>query len=368
MSAPRVTVRVDLADRAYDIDIGDGLLSRLGDRLAQACPTSRATIITDSNVGPIYLEKAVASLASAGIEPGSITIPAGEESKSLETLADVHDQLADRRHSRDEPVIALGGGVVGDLTGFAAATWLRGVPFVQCPTTLEADIDASVGGKTGINHPAGKNLVGAFHQPKLVQIDTTCLTTLSPRDFVAGLAESVKHAVIRDETLLAWHEANVANIQSLQSEVLTELIRRNCRIKADVVERDEREQNTEDVGRAALNFGHTIGHAIEAQVGYILRHGEAVSLGMVAALDLSVRCCGLGDADRRRVENLLSALGLPVGSPIPLDVPDILARLGTDKKVRDRKLRFVAAPRIGAVEWLTDPSSSDLEAAIARVA
>lgn len=368
MDAERARVRVDLAERGYDIDIGPGLLATVGGRVFETIGPSRATVVTDTNVGPLYLDRLLDTLSDTGIDGAAITVPAGEESKSVDGLIAIYDQLAERRHSRDEPIIALGGGVVGDLAGFAAATWLRGVPFVQCPTTLEADIDASVGGKTAINHPAGKNLVGAFHQPRLVLIDTDCLKTLAPRDFAAGLAESVKHAVIRDVPFLEWHEANATKIRSLNPESLTELVRRNCRIKADVVEGDEREERSEAVGRAALNFGHTIGHAIEAQAGYSLRHGEAVSLGMVAALDLSVRCRGLPDADRARVEGLLAALGLPVNSPVPLDVPDLLTRLGTDKKVRAARVRFVVTPRLGAVDWLVDPPLSDLEAAIARVA
>lgn len=368
MAAAHTTVRVNLADRAYDIRIGHGLLHTLGEHLQSQCPARRATIITDSNVGPLYLEQTLTSLAASGIDPAHITIPAGEDAKSLAQLSAIYDHLAARRHGRDEPLIALGGGVVGDITGLAAATWLRGVPFVQCPTTLEADIDASVGGKTGINHAEGKNLIGAFHQPRLVCIDTACLATLSPRDFIAGLAESVKHAIIADPALLDWHAANIDGIQRLNPEALCTLISRNCRIKADVVERDERENSGEEVGRAALNFGHTIGHAIEAQLQYILRHGEAVALGMVAALDLSVRCAGLPEGDRQRLLSLLARLGLPVRSPIPLHVPDLVERLRTDKKVRDQQVRFVVLPGIGSTAWLIAPPMEHIEAAIAALA
>jgi 3-dehydroquinate synthase len=241
------------------------------------------------------------------------------------------------------------------------------VPFVQCPTTVEADVDASVGGKTAVNHPAGKNLIGVFHQPVLVCIDTDCLGTLGGRDFRAGLAESVKHAVIRDAAFFDWHEARHAEILGREPAVLPELIRRNCENKAAVVVADEREACRDGVGRAALNFGHTIGHAIEAQTGYTLRHGEAVSLGMVASMDLAARLCGFSEDERGRVESLLGLLGLPVRSPCSLDVGDILDRLGTDKKVLDRTVRFVLPTRIGEVRWVEGPSADDVERAIRRV-
>ena len=367
MNLPLATVEVPIPGRAYRIDIGAGLLSDLGRRLRERCGARRATIVTDDNVGPLYAGKAKGSLQAGGCEANVLTVAAGDTSKSWEQAGRLYDALAERRHGRDEPVLALGGGMVGDLAGFVAATWLRGVPLVQCPTTVEADVDASVGGKTAINHRAGKNLIGAFHQPILVCIDTDCLATLDRRDYCAGLAESVKHAVIRDAPFLDWHEQHVAGILGHEPETIGELIRRNCENKAAVVVADERELDEQGVGRAALNFGHTIGHAIEAQLGYELRHGEAVALGMVAALDLAVTHLEFPDDQRKRVETLLAALGLPVRAPRPLDVGDLLERLGADKKVRQRKLRFVLPLRIGEVCWFDSPPARDVEKAIRRL-
>ncbi len=361
------SVVVDLPGRAYPINIGSELLDRAGDYLRERSSAQRVTVVTDSNVGPLYAEKLSASLECAGFEDHVLTVPAGDTSKSAAQAAILYDGLSARHHSRTEPIIALGGGVVGDLAGFVAATWLRGVPFMQCPTTVEADVDASVGGKTAINHPAGKNMIGAFHQPLLVCIDTSCFKTLSRRDFVAGLAESVKHAVIRDVDFLAWHEDHSAEILAQDPGTVRELIRRNCENKAQVVVADEREEVEQGVGRAALNFGHTIGHAIESQFNYELRHGEAVALGIVAAMDLAVRMCGFADAQRNRVEALLKSLELPIRSPRPLDVPDILARLSTDKKVRDRTVRFILPTSLGSVGWFDAPSEEHIAQAVRRL-
>ncbi|MFH1417182.1 MAG: 3-dehydroquinate synthase [Planctomycetota bacterium] len=367
MAEDTASVVVGLPGRAYPINIGSGLLAGAGACLRGRSSAQRVTVVTDSNVGPLYAEKLSTSLEQAGFQCHVLTVPAGDASKSAAQAAVLYDALAERRHSRTEPVVALGGGMVGDLAGFVAATWLRGVPFVQCPTTVEADVDASVGGKTAINHLAGKNLIGAFHQPLLVCIDTDCLRTLSRRDFVAGLAESVKHAVIRDAAFFAWHEDRSAAILAQDPITVRDLIRRNCENKAQVVVADEREEAEQGVGRAALNFGHTIGHAIEAQFNYELRHGEAVALGMVAAMDLAVRLCGFPDAQRHRVEALLKSLELPIRSPHPLDLPDILARLGADKKVRDRTVRFILPTNLGSVRWLDAPSEGDIEQAVRRL-
>lgn len=428
MSDEMDEVVVRLSGRAYPICIGRSLLADLGRLLRLRCGARRATVVTDSNVGSLYAGKLGASFDAAAFEHELITVPAGDASKCLARLSEIHDRLAVRRHDRGEPVIALGGGMVGDLAGLAAATWLRGVPFVQCPTTLEADVDASVGGKTAINHPAGKNLIGAFHQPILVCIDVDCLATLERRDYVAGLAESVKHAVIRDEPFFRWHEANREAIRNQTPAVVRELIRRNCQNKAAVVVADEREEagivvghdRTEacgtsdlpwqegagskpsaveageagiqgptggrtgeqerpgidahkrgagdrDVGRAALNFGHTIGHAIEAQAHFELRHGECVSLGMVAAMDLAVRCCGFSEDHRARVERLLADLGLPIRATRPIDAADVLSRLTVDKKARDRTVRFIVPTALGRVRWLESPDASDVQQAISRL-
>jgi len=360
-------VRVDLPGRAYDILIGEGELDRLGEQVAARIESKRATIVTDSHVGPLYLKRAASGLGRSGIDTHAVTIPAGEASKSLTQLARVFDELAARGHSRDEVVIALGDGVIGDLAGLAAALWNRGMPFVQCPTTLEAQIDASIGGKTAINHSAGKNLIGAFHQPSVVCIDVTCLGTLSDRDFIAGLAESVKHAIICDPAFFAWHETNGKQVLAREPAAIIELVRRNCEIKARVVEQDERESATDGVGRAALNFGHTIGHAIEAQAAYALRHGEAVALGMIAEMDLAVRRCGLVAADRDRAIALMGATGLPTRSTAPIDADDIISRLGTDKKKRGQMVRFVVPRHIGQVAWLEGVIEDDLRRALAGV-
>jgi len=359
-------VHVDLPGRAYAIHIGAGLVNRAGALLAERCSAERATIITDDNVGPLYGDPLAESIELAGFEATILGVPAGDASKSLEIAGQLYDELADGRHARDEPIIALGGGMVGDLAGFVAATWHRGVPFVQVPTTLEADIDAAVGGKTALNHAVGKNLIGAFHQPVLVCTDIACLETLADRDYRAGLAESVKHAVVADAEFLAWQERNLDAILSRQPDVLAELIRRNCAIKAAIVASDERETSCAIVGRAALNFGHTIGHAIEAACGYELRHGEAVALGMMVEMDLAVRLSALGDVERRRVEELLARLQLPHQLPKGTDTADIVARLDADKKVTGGTPRFVLPAGLGEVRW-SSPPSPDILDSLARV-
>jgi 3-dehydroquinate synthase len=257
--------------------------------------------------------------------------------------------------------------MVGDLAGFVAATWMRGVPIVQCPTTLEAMIDASVGGKTAVNLPAGKNLVGAIHQPALVCADTHTLATLPDRDFRAGLAESVKHAVIADESLLNWQEQHAPAIVSREPGTLQELIRRNCQIKAAAVAGDERETAAEGVGRAALNFGHTIGHALEAESRYELRHGEAVALGMVAEMELAVRLCQWGQDNQERVELLLEQFGLPLRAARPLDMTCVIGRLEHDKKASGKSVRFVLPGPGGTMQWVAGASQADIAASLRRL-
>jgi 3-dehydroquinate synthase len=368
MGADTAIVEVNLPGRAYSINIGAGTIGQLGSSLRSLSAARRAAIITDSNVGPLYGQALADSLAAAGFDLVTLTVPAGELSKSLQQAERLYDRLADRRAGRGDPIIALGGGVVGDLAGFVAATWLRGVPLVQCPTTLEADIDAGVGGKTAVNHPCGKNLIGAFHQPMLVCIDVDCLRTLSDRDYRAALAESVKHALIAGEEFFHWHEDHAEAVLRRDPEILRELIRRNCQIKASVVIEDEREAATRTIGRAALNLGHTIGHALEAQFEYSLRHGEAVSLGLIAALDLAVRHTGFSEVNRRRTEALLGLLELPIRCPAALDVPDLLSRITLDKKNRHQALRFVSLQRIGAPRWLDEPDEASIQQAIDRIA
>lgn len=343
-------------------------MDRLGGRLRGLCDATRATVVTDDIVGPLYADRAVGSLAAGGFDVTLATVPAGDGSKSLEQAGQLYDRLAEVGHGRGDPVIALGGGMVGDLAGFVAATWMRGVPFVQCPTTLESDIDASIGGKTAVNHSSGKNLIGAFHQPIYVCIDIDCLETLSDRDYRAGLAESVKHAIIRDKLFFRWHEEKAGAITNREPRIVCDLICWNCEIKAAVVVEDERESAQQGVGRAVLNFGHTVGHAIEAQSEYALRHGEAVSLGMVAVLDLAVRHCGFSEEDRVRSESLLQALGLPIRSTRSLDTVDLIRRMAGDKKALHQVLRFVLPDRIGRVGWLPSPDEASLMRAIERLA
>lgn len=361
------SVRVDLPGRAYSVQIGSGLLASLGTLLQSRSMAERATVVTDTAVGPLYLEKACEGLRRVRIEPRTITVPAGESSKSLAQLSAVYDQLASHHHARDEPIIALGGGVVGDLSGLAAATWLRGVSFVQCPTTLEADIDASIGGKSAVNHPAGKNLIGAFHQPMLVCVDIDCLVSLPARDLTAGLAESVKHAVILDPELFDWHCNLTSKILNRDPQTLCELIHRNCALKAAIVVADERELEGAGIGRAVLNFGHTIGHALEAQSGFDLRHGEAVALGMVAEMDMAVRQCGLDDGVRRRVESLLKSLGLRVRLDRQPDLSDLFARMGMDKKARGGTVRFIVPRSLGQAQWIEKAGEDEIRLAIERL-
>lgn len=360
-------VDVPLPQSPYRIHIASGGLDRVGQLLAAIVPTRLATVITDETVAPLYADQIGRSLLAAGIEYTLLTIPPGESSKSLNLAAQLFDELAASRHARNEPIIALGGGVVGDLAGFVAATWHRGVTFIQCPTTLEAMIDASIGGKTAVNHPLGKNLIGAFYQPLFVMIDPACLVTLAQRDITAALAESIKHAVITPGDFLDWHDANIPAIRARDPACMAELIRRNCEIKSAVVVADEREQSTTTVGRAALNFGHTIGHAIEFASNYALRHGESVALGIVGELDLAVRCCGFADADRTRIEKLMDSLGLPTTSAIN-DADSIYQNLFLDKKAHAHRLRFAILRRPGDMTWLEAPARDTVLAAIQRIA
>jgi len=360
------TVPVELGEDRYDITIGSGLLADLGARLKTLLGPERVTVITDQNVSRLYARTVVDALEGAGIACKTLTIPPGEGSKSWETAKRLYDGLAERRHTRTHPIVALGGGVVGDLAGFVAATWMRGVPVVQCPTTLEAAIDAAVGGKTAINHEAGKNLIGAFHQPKAVICDVDCLKTLEPRHFRAALAESIKQALIRDPAFLEWQEAHFSDVFALDQSVVTSLIARNCEIKASVVADDEREDLTGPPRRAALNFGHTFGHAFETLPSIGLLHGEAVSLGMVAELDLAVRHVGLPDGDRERAEKLIRSLQSVVKYDLKAAAGALFEKMKLDKKVVGG-VRFAVPSRLGQTEWLENVPVESLRAALSRV-
>jgi shikimate kinase/3-dehydroquinate synthase len=338
-------VDVALGGASYPIYLASGERWRLGRLVAAHAQARRAMLVADASVASRFGWEAEASLRAAGFEVASVTVPSGEASKSLEGLSRLWDELLGAGLDRASPVVALGGGVVGDLAGFAAATLFRGVPLVQVPTTLLAQVDSSVGGKTGINHPLGKNLLGAFHQPRLVLIDTSYLGTLPPRDRRAGLAEIVKYGVIADAAFFAALERDAESLASGAPAALRPAIRRCCEIKAAVVASDERETSG---ARAVLNFGHTLGHALEQVAGYgALRHGEAVAVGMVLAARISERL-GLCPAGLpQRVAALLVRLGLPTSFPF---VPETLVDAAkTDKKVRSGAIHFIAVEALGRV-------------------
>jgi 3-dehydroquinate synthase len=338
-----------MGTRSYSILIGPKLLPRLGPECATLGLGEKCAIVTDTKVGPRFAARATASLRQAGFDPIVVTIPSGETSKSLKLVARCFDQLAAHRLERKSFIVALGGGVVGDLAGFVAATYLRGIAFVQAPTTLLAHVDSSVGGKVGVNLPAGKNLVGAFHQPRLVLCDLDTLKTLPAREYRSGLAEVIKYGIIHDAALFNRLERDMPRLLRLDRRTLAEVVARCCEIKAEVVGKDE----TETGLRAILNFGHTIGHAIEAISGYNrYLHGEAISIGQVAAARLSAQLTGLPDIDAERIRRLFVAAGLPVS--LRLNSPQrtrLLAAMKLDKKVTDGQVRFVLARRMGEMCW-----------------
>ena len=338
-------VKVDLGARSYEIRIGTPLLDQLGVLVRELGLGPAALVVVDDHVEPLYGPAAREALEGAGVAASTAVVPAGEGSKSEAMLFRLYDAALDAGLDRRGVVVALGGGVIGDLAGYLAASFLRGLRFVQIPTSLLAMVDSSVGGKTGINLTRGKNLVGAFHQPALVLADTATLRTLPPREYRAGLAEVVKYGVIQDEALFCDLERNVSGLKAADPALLEDLIARCCRIKAEIVRLDERERSL----RAILNFGHTLGHALEQVTGYgTYVHGEAVSLGMVYAARLSVRLKGLPGADADRLVHLLRGLGLPVDRP-EAEWPALRRAMGVDKKNLAGVLRFVLADRIGRV-------------------
>lgn len=356
------TLNVALGERAYPIHIGPGLLGRDG-LVAEALPTPRVAIVSNETVAPLYLQKLAAPLRAAGVRITEIVLPDGESYKNWETLNLIFDALLADRCDRSTTIIALGGGVIGDLAGFAAASYQRGVPFVQVPTTLLAQVDSSVGGKTGINHPRGKNMVGAFWQPRLVLADTDTLTTLPDRELSAGLAEVIKYGLIRDLPFLEWLEQNMTRLMARDAEALSYAIERSCANKAEVVAADERETAKED-GRALLNLGHTFGHAIETGLGYgEWLHGEAVAAGTVMAAELSRRLGWLTQADVQRVSDLLAQARLPVAGP-KLGADRYLDFMGHDKKVIAGKLRLVLLRQIGVATTYAEAPAEDIRAAI----
>ncbi|HEX5319470.1 MAG TPA: 3-dehydroquinate synthase [Stellaceae bacterium] len=367
MSIRRLTV--ELAERAYDILVGPGLIARAGDEIAPLMRRRQAVIVTDSTVAPHYLPPLQASLEAAGIAHHAIALPPGEHTKDFAHFGRLIDDILACGIERGSMLVALGGGVVGDITGFAAATVLRGIDFVQIPTTLLAQVDSSVGGKTAINTPAGKNLVGAFYQPRLVLIDTDTLATLPRRELGAGYAETVKYGLIGDAEFFAWLDAENRAVYELDTAALTRAVMTSCAMKARIVAADERETGDE---RALLNFGHTFGHALEAETGFgeRLLHGEAVALGMALAFDYAARTGLVDPAEARRVRDHLDAAELPTdladAGLSGKDASRLLAHMSKDKKVRDGRIALILPRRIGEAFVMRDAPAAELQSFLAN--
>lgn len=351
-------IRVNTPQLSYEIAITAGGLTQLGSQMTQLSVGKKVLVISNPEIFQHYGECAVKALHSAGFEVSQFTLPAGEQFKTLASMAKIYDACLENRLERSSTLVALGGGVIGDMTGFAAATWLRGINFVQVPTTLLAMIDAAIGGKTGVNHPQGKNLIGAFYQPRLVLIDPDVLKTLPVREFRAGMAEVIKYGVIWDAQLFSQLEKceRLDQLSDLDRNLLQEILSRSCQAKADVVSKDEKEAGL----RAILNYGHTIGHAVESLTGYrTVNHGEAVAIGMVAAGQIAVEL-GLWEQDlQKRSLALIVKAGLPTQLPAEIDLAAILDTLQTDKKVKSGRVRFVLPTQLGATT-ITDQVPSDL--------
>ncbi|MGM0477031.1 MAG: 3-dehydroquinate synthase [Pseudomonadota bacterium] len=362
-SETRSRVDVELGERAYPIHIGPGVLGsdvffepgHNGATLADELSGKQLMVVSNTTVGPLYRERLERALREAGVmdrladrggvgTPATMELPDGERYKDLEHLDRIFTALLEERFDRECVLVALGGGVVGDMTGFAAACYQRGVPYIQVPTTLLSQVDSSVGGKTGVNHPLGKNMIGAFHQPRAVLIDTTTLETLPPREVSAGLAEIIKYGIIRDAEFFAWLEANMEALVALDPAALTHAIERSCAIKAEVVAADERESGH----RALLNLGHTFGHAIETGLGYgRWLHGEAVATGMLMAADMAARMGWLTPEDVARIDTLVTRAGLPTRAPADLSRARFMELMSVDKKARGGHIRLVLPTAIG---------------------
>ena len=354
------TLTVALGDRSYPIHIGRNLLAR-SELILPHLQRKQVAVVSNTTVAPLYLEQLAQPLRDAGVSVIDIVLPDGEAYKNSDTLNLIYDALLANRCERTTTLIALGGGVIGDLTGYAAATYLRGVPFIQIPTTLLSQVDSSVGGKTGINHPLGKNMIGAFYQPQLVLADIDTLRTLPPRELSAGLAEVIKYGLIRDADFFEWLERNMAALRALDEALMGYAVYRSCQNKAEVVAADERESGE----RALLNLGHTFGHAIENAMGYgVWLHGEAVAAGTMLAADLSRRMGWLDEQSVKRMKNILEAAGLPTAAPA-LGIERYLDLMGLDKKVRDGKLRFVLQQGIGKSVLTSDYDAVALQQTLA---
>jgi len=351
------TLNVDLEDRSYPIYIGSELLTET-ELLTRHIHGQSALVVTNSTVEPLYLTAVQQSLDSAGIRHDSVILEDGEQYKTLDAVTRIIDVLLENRHDRRTTVIALGGGVVGDIGGFAASVYQRGVNFIQIPTTLLSQVDSSVGGKTGVNHPLGKNMIGAFYQPRCVIADINTFNTLPPRELAAGLAEVIKYGLIYDAGFFAWLEANIDGLLQLDQELLAQAVLVSCETKARVVEQDERESGL----RAILNLGHTFGHAIETVMGYgNWLHGEAVAAGMVMAIDLSIREGLVDESLRTRSIELLSRAGLPVSPPDGISVEQYLDVMAIDKKTLDGNIRLVLLRALGEAFVTADYSPDKLQ-------
>ena len=354
------TLNVNLGDRSYPIYIGQRLLEQ-STLLSEAIKGNTVLIVSDSNVAPLYLQQVEETLAAENRRIDSLVLPAGEKNKNLTTLNLVFDALLEKRHARDTTLVALGGGVIGDMTGYAAASYQRGVAFIQIPTTILSQVDSSVGGKTGVNHALGKNMIGAFHQPVAVLADTDTLNTLPQREIAAGLAEVIKYGLLGDIEFLEWLENNIVDLVDLQPAALAYGIERSCQNKARIVAEDEREGGK----RALLNLGHTFGHAIETAQSYSgLLHGEAVSVGMVMAADMSHRLGWLSSADVQRTRSVLAAAGLPTAVPDGISAAQFAELMGHDKKVLAGKLRLVLLRQLGDAVISADFDPAALEATL----
>ncbi|MBP8126997.1 MAG: 3-dehydroquinate synthase [Aeromonadaceae bacterium] len=351
-------LNVELADRSYPISIGSGLLAQR-DLFTQAIRGRRVMIVTNETVAPLYLQRLQQTLD--GYQLDACVLPDGEAYKTLDSFGQIMTALLEGGHGRDTTIVALGGGVIGDLAGFAAASYQRGVAFIQIPTTLLSQVDSSVGGKTGVNHPLGKNMIGAFYQPKAVIIDTDCLATLPRRELSAGLAEVIKYGIIWDAEFFAWLERNIAGLLALDASLLIQAILRCCSIKADVVSQDE----TETGVRALLNLGHTFGHAIESEQGYgNWLHGEAVAAGTMLAARTALQLGLLNQAQVMRIRTLLAAVELPLSAPADMDFPVFMRHMMRDKKVLAGKLRLILPTNIGQADLFSDVSETVLQAVI----
>jgi len=356
-------IRVELGDRSYNIAMDSGVLNGLGGTLQRFEFSKRLAVVSNPTVYDLYGKVVSESIKDSGFELAEIIIPDGEEYKNLSWLQNIYGELLKARLDRKSALVALGGGVIGDITGFAASTYMRGIDFVQVPTTLLAQVDSSVGGKTGVNHPLGKNMIGTFWQPRIVWIDIDTLKTLPKREFLSGLAEVIKYGVIWDSELFDFLEINRDKLLTLDRDALVHIIGRSCEIKSDVVSRDEREAGL----RAILNYGHTIGHAIETVTGYKkYLHGEAVAIGMHIEAELSSALGLIDDKQVRRIKNLIDSYSLPSGMPEGIDAKDLFATMQLDKKAVSGELKFILPEKIGTVKIQSGVSQEDINKVLAN--